>query len=200
MIETTSQCFYLHQAGIGLAHNNDNWVAKWILCQVLRRALTLMSMCGYIYTDINLYNGGKYSNCWILTAGGEKWSELPGNYFPRQLWKYFPGHLWIFFQASQRNIIQASFGNIFQASFGNIFLSSSSHHSTTLDTTVKLNKGESTQKFSQFIKSCPGFFTWSRGGALMLVLTLRSYTRFHFLVTHMTSLNAVIGLQWKCTG
>lgn len=46
---------------------------------------------------------------------------------------------------------------------GNIFQSSSSHHSTTLDTTVKLNKGESTQKFSQFIKSSPGFFTRSLG-------------------------------------
>ena len=37
--------------------------------------------------------------------------------------------------------------------FGNISQSSSSHGSSTnLDTTVKLNKGESTQKFSQFIK------------------------------------------------
>ena len=99
-----------------------------------------------------------------------------------------------FFQAKQRNIFQASHGNVFQASFGNIFQSSSSHDSTTLDTTVKLNKGESTQKFSQFIKSCPGSVTRSRGPGSLGQFSI-FYVGFNSTIDptqdFMTAVNAV---------
>ena len=71
------------------------------------------------------------------------WVDLE-NFQRRPFWKYFPvQRLEIF----SRPVLEMS-------------SSPAPRRSTTLDTTVKLNKGESTQKFSQFIKSSPGFFTW----------------------------------------